>query len=162
MKLPVLEKAYKITYVLLSVVIFLLALMMCIILIAADVYQEGGPVAFVLVASLAIFFLVCAFFLIVTTFSYVILDEAGVTLYFGKLKLNKIEWSDVKRVELIFVGSNIWILNIMTIDEPSFSFRRARMLENTNRKRITFIYEKDAMDLIRQHYDGEIVTPKPL
>lgn len=160
MKLPVFKKRQRIIYAMLTAVLFIITLMIASLLLIEDVRQDG-PVIIVLIAVLCIPFLIFAALLLVSGFSCVMLDENGVALYFGKIRLNKIGWASVKRVELIAFGAT-WIFNVMKKNKPSYSFIMGRMLENLNKKRITFAYDTQAQKIITQYYNGEIIQSKPM
>lgn len=160
MKFPIFKKRQKRLYAVLAVIMFMLALLIGSILLIEDVYQDG-PVIVVLVALLFVLCLTITTFVLVLGFSSVTLDKNGIMLYFGKIRLNKIGWASVKRVELVAFGAT-WMFNVMKKNKPSYSFRMGRMLENFNKKRITFLYNSDAQEIISQYYDGEIISPSPM
>lgn len=161
MKFFVMKKAHRVLYAVLSVILFVLSLIILSILFFVNLYEEGRPVIIVLVAMQFVLISSGVALLVVSAFSKVMLDEVGIALYFGKIRLNKFNWTSVKRIELVAVGANCWFFNVMTIDKPSFSFRRGRMVENLNKIRITFNYDANAQEIITQYYGGEIINPQP-
>ena len=160
MKFPVFKETnHKFPYIVASGILFAFAVIFCVILAVADVYRSAGLVAVFVVAGLAVLDLVGSIFFIFLAFPCVIIDETGIALYLGKLRLNKIVFTNVKRVELVNVrADNTLIINIMTTNIPSYSFRKGLVVSNVNKRRITFEHESKALELIVQYYEGEIIN----
>ncbi|MCM1194824.1 MAG: hypothetical protein NC099_01145 [Corallococcus sp.] len=161
MKFPVFKKSQKTTYAVIASIPLVITLAIASILFV-DGARRDGAIIIAAIVVIALLMLPLSVLTVIWGFSDVVIDETGIALYFGKIKLNKMKWTDVKRIELIFGGAKFWVFNAMTKDKPSFSFRRVRVWENTNKKRITFAYDDKALELIMQYYDGEIISPQPM
>lgn len=164
MKLPVFKKTHhKAPYIITSAILFALAIIFCLVLVFADVYRSAGVVGVAVVASLLAVSLIGAVIFVSLGLSHVAINEAGIALFLGKLRLNRIDYVNVKRVEAVRVrADNSLIINVMTTDKPSCSFRSGLIVSNVNRKRITFEYDNAALDLIMQHYNGKVLNAESM
>ena len=96
--------------------------------------------------------------------SNIIIDEKGVTLRRGTIKVNYFSWEQVCRVETfeamhrkscIFTRSYITVLKI---SDPSWAFTYKRPPINLGENNISFAYDEQALALIKQYYKGDICS----
>lgn len=160
MKLSVFKKTHhKAPYIIACVILFVFATMLCLVLAFADVYRNAGLIGVAVVASLLAVSLIGAVIFVSLGLSHVVINEAGIALFLGKLRLNKIDFVNVKRIEVVRVrADNSLIINVMTTDKPSCSFRSGLIVSNVNRRKITFEYDNAALDIIMQHYNGKVLN----
>lgn len=94
-------------------------------------------------------------FLVPFDFSHVELGESGIKLCLGKIRLNKMNWSQVRRVEIFedrnIYGLNRLIINILMVDQETKMSKRHVSAPNWERKRITFLYNREALVLLQKY-----------
>lgn len=156
---PVYKSANKLPHLSLYAVLIVFSALVgfCSVYFSADIIRQGGYAALVLLALLALIQFAFATLLLVLCFSKVQLSETGVVLRFGNIKLREIKWENVKRTEKVVINSGVCIINVMAKDTPSFSFRKKLVIGNLNKKRITFEFESEAMDIISSRCDCGVV-----
>lgn len=95
-------------------------------------------------------------------FSSVIIDENGITLRRGVIKVNHISWRRVRRVEIFkalhrrsVLFSDTYI-RILTTEEESWAYQYRLSPLNIDAESISFVYDTQADNLIKQYYTGDI------
>lgn len=109
-----------------------------------------------IILIVGVFGIIIAIHLVCT---HVEIDDNGIVLHIGKLVLNKILWADVFRVE-IFCEENIYIrrfhISILKNNKGKYKQVRHIFFQNMTRGKITFCYDQQAIELIRQHFNKYI------
>ena len=118
----------------------------------------AGIVAMTLFAACCI----ATILLAVGNFNHVVINECGVTLCLRSLAINYFAWNKIKRVEVVKGfrgrrgGKDCTVINVLTTDKESSMFKNKVYVENINRRRISFLFSSEAIELIKQYYDGKI------
>ena len=170
MKVPVTDTRQKIGYIIVLVFLWLLnpllfALMWLKQPLIRQAWLDGNVQPF---TPLLVIFGITLVMTFVLSFEFasVHIDENGVRLKLGLLRLNKFSWDEIQRVEVYdvlngrgFVYEDT-LINVLVTDKESWSFVHKMQMPNYNRKRITFFYNSKALSYIKKHCNADVCRAK--
>lgn len=118
-------------------------------------FAEAGVGAIIILLLMIIALILSTTILLPLCFTHVQISEGEVRLCLGKIKLNKLNWNQIKRIEIFeernYYGFTRLIINVLVIDQETKMSKRHTSAPNCGRKRITFLYNKDALPLLQQY-----------
>ena len=171
MKFPVINKRQKTVFIFLLVFFWLLVPILFVVMVEAQPLNKqallnGDVEPFVAVIVLGGVVFLFTLFIVFFEFTSVHIDENGIILKCGILMLNRFSWNEVQRVEVFEVinGRTVAyvdkLISVLITDKPSWSFRHNMQIENFNRNRITFFFDKQALKLIKQYCKADVYRSK--
>lgn len=164
MKFPVITKLQKKCLIFFEILIVVLIIGIGLLLKYLDVnivnqFNEWNLVQKIFISCIMIIMCLLLLFAwlasLYLAFSHIEINEKGIELHLGKVVINKMPWQEIQWVET-FYEENIYLRrqHIVAVTKGNkMKYKKVRhfFLQNFTRNKITFLYNKVAMDLIKEH-----------
>ena len=165
MKFPIFDKFSKYGTLALTLVAWVILIVLIVVTSLHNVnlwneLVEAGIWLAIFAAIILTLMITYPIFWVFCVCSHVVVDEAGVKLSLGRLTLNQIKWQEIKRIEIFedrsgrgYTGT---FVNILRVNQETKMSKNHTMAPNWTRKRITFLYNQDALPLLQQYCQCQI------